>query len=60
MPLLAQGEGTEEGSLLDQIWPKKEGLTLIKWCVPKPSPRPDSRCCLGWLERAPLSPEELL
>lgn len=33
MPLLAEGEGTEEGSLLDQIWPKKEGLTLIKWSV---------------------------
>lgn len=34
MPLLGEGEGAEEGSLLDSIWPKKEALTLIKWCVP--------------------------
>ena len=30
------GEGDEEEevlTLLDVLWPKKEGLTLIKWCV---------------------------
>lgn len=31
MPLLAEGEGSEEGSVLDSIWPRKEGLTLVKW-----------------------------
>jgi hypothetical protein len=31
MPLLAEGEGSEEGSLIEFIWPKKEGLTLVKW-----------------------------
>ncbi|KAL7415870.1 PUA domain-containing protein [Mrakia frigida] len=30
MPLLADGEGSEEGSVLDSLWPKKEGLTLVK------------------------------
>lgn len=33
MPLLNEGEGTEEGSLLESIWPKKENLTLVKWYV---------------------------
>ncbi|CED82888.1 Predicted RNA-binding protein with PUA domain [Phaffia rhodozyma] len=30
LPLLAEGEGSEEGSLMDALWPKKEGLTLVK------------------------------
>lgn len=31
MPLLNEGEGSEEGNLLETIWPKKESLTLVKW-----------------------------
>lgn len=26
-------EGSEQPTLLEVIWPKKEGLTLVKWCV---------------------------
>lgn len=31
MPALA----ADDGALLEFIWPKKEGITLVKWCANK-------------------------
>lgn len=65
----AAGGGEDVLTVLDTIWPKKEGLTLVKWCVPgidlgkvptcadeltSDPLQPRSRHCSSITRRAPL------